>query len=102
MNQIQANPSREFSPAAVPKPVSPTLTRLIDLRDYQNTTHQRLADLEDRLDSILDQNPIPEASGGATGSPIGPSSLCQNLDDRIGSQRDINSRISALLDRLTV
>ncbi|ALN79466.1 hypothetical protein [Lysobacter antibioticus] len=103
MSNYSTNPVNSVGASATPQaqPASQTMSRILELREDQAATNRLLSELESRLDSILGSHPPTNAAKEAAGR-LAPSALCGELDDRIGSQRDINSHIGSILERLTV
>lgn len=86
--------------AVAPAPASPTISRLIELRERQNSTYELVTQLEEALANSLSPPPPENSKNGA--APSAPSALCQEIDDRIYTQANISSRIASLLQRLTL
>lgn len=93
-------PTRHNRDAAPPSPNSPTNSRFLELREKQNATLELVSKLEEGLNNVLSP-PAPENTKDGA-APMAPSPLCDELDQRIGTQAFIANRIASLIQRLTL
>jgi hypothetical protein len=85
-----------------PSPPSQTLQILASLRESQNETHDIISRLEARLaDVLLPEPPSAEGKNGVQPGAI-QSPLCEELERRCGVEYSARTRLSRLIERLTV
>lgn len=82
---------------------TPVQDAILGILTEQNTTHDLINALEARLESVLAHKVEPSDKPGPVGAiRTGRSALHGQLNDRLDACDGHNTRLRALLDRLTV
>lgn len=101
MNNTATTPqyAATLSPVAPPSPVAGLVHQL---SEAQSQTHILLADLESRLQSVLESRPEKTGEACDTPKPGYASALCNDLSQRVEIELNAQSRLRSILNALVV